>query len=169
MSKLFANHNIMLVIHQDTTPCMDSMICTVHLTRMCTNTGSGSSEAGALSDLHDSGKTPSSRWVLDKLRAIDGREILDRCDHGDARVLHVDMKKASHVQESCCCGDRRASSSGLVRHRVRIRNTGPAPSRKTGRAGFTAWPRCTTWPADPRPRLGQCSSRKRIMTPNVVM
>ena len=38
------------------------------LTMMCTNKASGSSEAGALSDLQDSGKTPSSRWVLGKIR-----------------------------------------------------------------------------------------------------
>ena len=31
------------------------------LTMTCTNKASGSSEAGALSDLQDSGKTPSSR------------------------------------------------------------------------------------------------------------
>ena len=57
------------------------------LTMMCTNKASGSSEAGALSDLQDSGKTPSSRWVLGKIRAIDAREIRERCDHAIKRGL----------------------------------------------------------------------------------
>ena len=35
---------------------------------------------------------------------------------------------------------------------------------KNGTSRFTAWPRCTAWPADPGPRLGPGSSRKRIMT-----
>ena len=63
------------------------------LTMMCTNKASGSSEAGALFDLQDSGKTPSSRWVLDKIRAIDAREIRERCDHAIKREA-LDMKKA---------------------------------------------------------------------------
>ena len=63
------------------------------LTMMCTNKASGSSEAGALSDLQDSGKTPSSRWVLGKIRAIDAREIRERCDHAIKREA-LDMKKA---------------------------------------------------------------------------
>ena len=63
------------------------------LTMMCTNKASGSSEAGALSDLQDGGKTPSSRWVLGKIRAIDAREIRDRFDHAIKREA-LDMKKA---------------------------------------------------------------------------
>ena len=63
------------------------------LTMMCTNKASGSSETGALSDLQDSGKTPSSRWVLGKIRAIDVREIRERCDHAIKREA-LDMKKA---------------------------------------------------------------------------
>ena len=63
------------------------------LTMMCTNKASGSSEAGALSDLQDSGKTPSSRWVLGKIRAIDAREIRERCDHAIKREA-LGMKKA---------------------------------------------------------------------------
>ena len=63
------------------------------LTMMCTNKASGSSEAEALSDLQDSGMTPSSRWVLGKIRAIDVREIRERCDHAIKREA-LDMKKA---------------------------------------------------------------------------
>ena len=63
------------------------------LTMMCTNRASGSSEAGELSDLQDRGKTPSSRWVLGKIRAIDAREIRERCDRAIKREA-LDMKKA---------------------------------------------------------------------------
>ena len=48
------------------------------LAMVCTNRASGSSEAGTLSDLQDSGRTPSSRRALGRIRAIDAREIRER-------------------------------------------------------------------------------------------
>ena len=48
------------------------------LTMMCTNRAPGSSEAGALSDLQDSGKTPSGGcWA----RSAGVREIREQLDH----------------------------------------------------------------------------------------
>ena len=55
--------------------------------------GIRSSEAGALSDLQDSGKTPSSRWVLGKDPRDRCQEIRERCDHAIKREA-LDMKKA---------------------------------------------------------------------------
>ena len=131
------------------------------LTMMCTNKASDSSEAGALSDLQDSGKTPSSRWVLSKIRGIGIREIREQCDHAIRRKA-LDMKKVGMFRNPVVVAidERMVGWYGKGSDSQYITR----PSRKTGRAGSTAWPRCTAWPADPRPRLGPDSSRKRIMT-----
>ena len=109
------------------------------LTMMCTNKASGSSEAGALSDLQDSGKTPSSRWVLGKIRAIDAREIRERCDHA--------IKREVEVHQSCCCGDTSTWWAGTAK--LAIHN----PLQVEKREGFYSLA-TGAWPADPGPRLG---------------
>ena len=80
------------------------------LTMMCANKASGSSEAGALSDLQDSGKTPSSRCVLGKICGIGIKEIREQRDQAEG----IGHEEGRYVQESCCRGDRRAPG-GLVR------------------------------------------------------
>ena len=130
------------------------------LTMMCTNKASDSSEAGALSDLQDSGKAPPSRWVLGKIRGIGIREIREQCDHAIKRKA-LDMKKVGMsrnpvvvaIDEHLVGWYGKGSDSQYI---TRL-------SRKTGRASSIAWLRCTAWPADPGPRLGPDSSRKQIM------
>ena len=52
---------------------------------MCTNKASGSSEAGALSDLQDSGDTILTMGAGRRSARIDAREIRERCDHAIGR------------------------------------------------------------------------------------
>ena len=133
---------------------------------MCTNKASGSSEAGALSDLQDSGKTPSSRWVLGKIRAIDAREIRERCDHAIKREA-LDMKKAGMFRNPVVVAiDEHLV--GLVRQGFGLAIHNPLQVEKRDEQVLQLGHGALRGRRIQGPRLGPGSSRKRIMTADVV-